>query len=274
MSFSETELSRDSGRPIELYEISYTANRWYYTSADTDIMYNNTLYKAVPCGSEEIQASDDPTDAAITITFPATIPFAQLFIMHPPSEIVSLRLLEQHYEQLDGYATKWQGRITNCDFKGPWAEMSAQSTVASRTQLGLRRETVIGCPHTLYKRSCRANASDFMETSIVSGINGTSVNALAASGKPDDWYAGGYITWTNNLNLNTESRMIRRSVGSTGELVLSWQTVGLKSGEIISMYPGCNRTTDHCENKFNNILNYGGMPYSPTVNPFTGAILY
>jgi len=46
--------------------------------------------------------------------------------------------------------------------------------------------------------------------------------------------------------------------------------VGLKSGMEIRAYAGCNRTIQECSSKFNNTLNYGGMPFIPTKNPFGG----
>ena len=45
---------------------------------------------------------------------------------------------------------------------------------------------------------------------------------------------------------------------------------GLKAGDAFEAYPGCDHTLATCAAKFGNQLNYGGFPYIPVKNPFTG----
>jgi hypothetical protein len=40
--------------------------------------------------------------------------------------------------------------------------------------------------------------------------------------------------------------------------------------QTVNLYPGCNKSMDHCINRFDNILNYGGFPWIPGKNPFGG----
>ena len=42
-------------------------------------------------------------------------------------------------------------------------------------------------------------------------------------------------------------------------------------GLVIRIYPGCDRTKETCQSKFNNLNNYGGFPFIPLKNPFGGS---
>jgi hypothetical protein len=50
--------------------------------------------------------------------------------------------------------------------------------------------------------------------------------------------------------------------------------VGLASGAEVRAYAGCNRTLDECKTRFDNVANFGGMPFIPTKNPFGSDPLY
>jgi hypothetical protein len=45
---------------------------------------------------------------------------------------------------------------------------------------------------------------------------------------------------------------------------------GLYYGLAVNAYPGCNRTTTECVDKFDNLDNYGGVPDLPGKSPFDG----
>ena len=38
----------------------------------------------------------------------------------------------------------------------------------------------------------------------------------------------------------------------------------------IEIYPGCDKTTKNCKDKFFNLINYGGFPNTPSTNPAEG----
>jgi hypothetical protein len=39
----------------------------------------------------------------------------------------------------------------------------------------------------------------------------------------------------------------------------------------VKIYPGCDRTKETCNDKFSNILNYGGFAWIPAKSPFDGS---
>ena len=47
-NYAETELSYETGRPIEIYDIAYSGNSWHYTNDVEELMLNNALYVPIP----------------------------------------------------------------------------------------------------------------------------------------------------------------------------------------------------------------------------------
>lgn len=275
MAFVDDELSTDSARPIELYEISYTGNYWYYTSADQDFTIDGRIYQSLPISRAEIEPSIDTNKSGLPVTFPATVGFAEIFRIHPPSEVVLLKLRVQNVMSAEGdFIVAWQGRIIACDVKDPWVEVTTENVSSSLNRPGLRRLYSRRCPYALYGAQCGVVRSDYRETTPCLGIEGITIFAQSAVGKPDDHYAGGYATWENSVGGNVEKRMIRSSVGATGALTLSSFPIGLAGNAQLEIFPGCDHAITTCHGKFNNQLNYGGTPYIPTKNPFTGSTLY
>jgi hypothetical protein len=73
------------------------------------------------------------------------------------------------------------------------------------------------------------------------------------------------------LKFGDELRMITAHSGNVVTLVDS--VADLVVGATVTLWPGCSRTVNHCQNKFSNLANYGGLPYLPAKNPFSGDAL-
>ena len=43
-------------------------------------------------------------------------------------------------------------------------------------------------------------------------------------------------------------------------------------GQDVDVFAGCDHTVDTCDQKFDNVINYGGWPYVPSKNPFESGI--
>lgn len=52
-----------------------------------------------------------------------------------------------------------------------------------------------------------------------------------------------------------------------------FQSGRLDIGDTVKVYAGCDKLNTTCSTKFNNILNFGGFPFIPQDNPFTGTII-
>lgn len=274
MSYDIIAKSVDDARPIELYQISYSGNRWYYTSADREMTVDGITYVPAVVDHDSIDQAADVFTNGLTVKFERNVAFASLFNPAPPSEIVYITILAANYLVDGEYIVFWKGKILNVEWSGAWIELTTQSNYSSLQQQGLRRRYSRNCPFALYGAACKASANAHRDDTSVIGIDGLYVTLSAAIGKPDDYYAGGYITWINNAQGNQEKRMVRNSAGSTGRLYLSSFPIDLANGDPVSAYAGCDHTIATCESKFDNEKNYGGTPYIPTKNPFNGSSVY
>lgn len=274
MSYDLIEASVDNGRPVELFRVFYSGNNWYYTSADREIQYLGDTYKPVPCGRGDLQPTADPSKSDMTFTFPRDVEVAEVFRIQPPSEVVSMTVFSEHLGDGD-FISVWKGRIVDARWEGQYVQLTGESVFSSLRRPGLRRRYQYQCPHALYGTKCAVDRELWKEVHVLTGFAGVVLQVNGAIGKPNDYYAGGYVTWINDLNQNIEKRMIRSSNGSTGQLVLSSIPVALNSGELVTLYPGCDHTLgpSGCA-RFSNQLNFGGTPYIPGKNPFGGTAIY
>ena len=60
----------------------------------------------------------------------------------------------------------------------------------------------------------------------------------------------------------------------TGTLTLNLPFSDLTVGDTVKAFAGCNHTTEVCDGKFANLLNYGGFPFIPQKNPMDGTIIF
>ncbi|HHK4725441.1 TPA: phage BR0599 family protein [Pseudomonas aeruginosa] len=275
MSIGENELSVQDARPIELFEVSYTGNYWYYNTSSKDIVLDGRRYIAAPCSHEDIIPTVDAEKTGNTAVFPADAGFGEVFRVQPPSEVVSMSIRMQNYLVPSELVTIWKGRIINVAWNGEgMLEAVVENVFSSLQRPGLRRRFSITCPYALYSASCGVNRDDFRDDTPVLAMAGLGLVLQAAIGKPDDYYAGGYVTWENNIHGNQEKRMVRQSVGATGTLILASPPIALSGGQVVSAYAGCDHLIATCDSKFDNSDNCGATPYIPKKNPFGGSTIY
>ena len=82
--------------------------------------------------------------------------------------------------------------------------------------------------------------------------------------------------WNETPRKPSPGQFDRRAIRSqTGAVVaVAFPLPGLAATDTVNLYPGCDHTLATCESKFSNRLNYGGMPYFPDKNPFSGTSIY
>jgi len=106
---------------------------------------------------------------------------------------------------------------------------------------------------------------------ILNGINtaGSPPPVFSTTG----YYAQGVMTFTSGANIGI-SRVVSNYTNTGGSngivTVVPLFPYAVAEGDSFSILPGCNKTTSQCTSKFDNLLNYAGMPYIPL--PTTGSI--
>lgn len=274
MSYENLEESSDGANPVELYQIHYSGNSWFFTSADRDIVSNGITYTAVPCSHAEIEQQITGDKFGLEIVFPHDIEFGEIFRIQPPSEVVSMTILGENFTEPGTFVVIWKGRIVNNQWEYPWLKLITENIASSMKRVGLRRRYSVMCTHPLYGSKCSVPREVYRVNAVVSAINGYHLIIPSLIGMETGRFAGGLITWGNSGSSNQERRMVFSSDGATGGIVLTSLPIGLLVGQAIAIYPGCDHSITTCGSKFNNADNFGGMPYIPDVNPFAGTNIY
>ena len=268
MTFSAIETSTQSGRPVEIYEFRNGAAYFRYTSADGDVSYGGNTYTAAPISRNAIEATSETARLALEIACDRSLGVLALFSTMPPEEIVAVTVRRLHAG--DGEAvTMWIGRVLNVTWSSSSAAIHCESVYTSMKRSGLRRLYQKACPHVIYGFGCTLNRASFGATKTVSTVSGVTLT-IASIGVVDGYFSGGYLEWDSGGAISRRS--IRSQVGGT--VIISFPLPGLVAAASVALYPGCDHTLATCSAKFSNHLNYGGMPYFPDKNPFSGTPIY
>src|SRR5690606_28621424 len=142
MTFIAQEQGVETGSPVELYEISYDAQTWYYTSGDASFTDPATLrvYNPMELGRSAIEFSNDFGKTGIELEVRRDAPFLDLFRVAPPSGVVSVTIKRVHRTDSDSQvAVLWKGRILNVNWGPSTATVMCESIRASVQRYGLRR---------------------------------------------------------------------------------------------------------------------------------------
>jgi len=268
VSYNTIEISAHSSHVYELYKFSRNNRSWFYTSHDEDVVYDGNTYLSTPINSPEYEQSPDANRNPITISLPIDNNFIREFIASPPTVVTTVTIYRGHVGDSEVLAI-WLGRLTNVKFGVQDADLRIESVFSSLKRPCLRYRYQRNCPHDLYGAGCKIDKVDYATDTIITLVDAVTITSYEASLKPDGYYDGGIITW-DNAGAETH-RFILSHVGSTVIFDLPFGSVA--SGAVLTLYPGCNRTLNTCDTKFGNTDNYGGQPFYPEKNPFTGDII-
>jgi len=284
MAFNDQEVSTQDSRPVALYLLKWGATEWRYTSADRPIERQELVAGVMATVTYEpralsdggmVQGSSSMND--FTLDGPSDLPIVRLFRGTPPSETIWLTVRRMHMGS-DDAPIYWKGIVQNVKRPSPArCQVIGQPLSASLKRTGLRLCWTRECPHFLYDAGCKVNPLDYEISAKVKALGGNSITVqlkdathATAPVIADAWLRGGFVAWSASDEGTLERRFIEEQVG--GVLTIFGVVDFLKVGDTVKMYPGCDRTPETCDEKFDNIDNYGGFDKMPGESPFNTAI--
>lgn len=266
--YDSLEISDESGQPVELYLFQFSSEVWRYTSSIRDYEYELDNFAAVPLARTAISKTAELPKMNIQVTAPYDFEVAELWRVAPPSDVVSLSIMQLHHSDSELQAiTKWRGRVINAEWRGAEVVLECESIYTSLKRFGLRRAYQRGCPHVLYGPACRVINTTFLVEAVLTLADGVAVSSPTFLLSPDGYFDGGYIEWEPTFGV-FHRRAIRAHVGDS--LEMTHPVPELASGMTVSVFPGCPHNMQACDEKFNNLVNYGGFSFIPRQNPFGG----
>lgn len=277
MTSAARDLSNFDGQPISLYEFVRTTtptltgvpvvSTYRYTNADQDIVYGGNTYSAIPISDDGVRQSGEDVSDELRVTLPADTAVPILFVAAPPDDPVALLIRRTHYGESDSFLA-WVGTVAMASRPDDLrAVLVCQTASADLNRGGLRMTWQRGCPHALYDGQCRADPGDFVVAGTIATVGGTSLTVTGFDAVGDGWFDGGWIEKIQN-----DGHVLRRGIVShTGtSIALLGLSYGFEVDDEVVGFAGCNRTPTVCNDKFDNLSNYGGFPHIPGKSPFDG----
>jgi uncharacterized phage protein (TIGR02218 family) len=261
VTYTSYEQSVAEGSPIELYRFAQGTSRWRYTSGQIPVEYLSETYAPRSLTRSAIEQANEIHRNGIEITLPRDDSLGTLFLAAPPEGIVSVTIYRRHRADPE-FITYWKGRVSAARFSGATLQLKCEPIATSLKRVGLRARYQLLCRHVLYSPSCGVLRERFRVDGVVSSVSGTLVTVAAAAGQ-----ANGYFT-AGMLSANAGLRMITAHSGPS--LTLAAPLIGLAVGDTVSLFAGCDHSMGQCASRFDNLDQFGGFPFIPVKNPFTG----
>lgn len=250
-----------------------TGNAYTVTNADEAETYDagdgDEVYEPVAIGRDEITGKGDLVKANVTFSFALNNETAMRWFTASLDFPVTVTVFSKDEDE---YEVEWKGRLASVSPDKKQLNFVFESVFTSMRRMGLRQRYQVTCPYSLYGQGCGLDKEDFATTDDVTLVVNNVVTFPAAAGFADGYFTSG-IFEDNVGNL----RFITKHVGDQLTLIrpmnpfLAYIAANGYTGLTCRVFPGCDRSTQTCNDKFDNLLNHGGFPFMPTKNPFSGS---
>ena len=268
MSYISIDQSVESGMPVELYQFNQSTKSWYFTNVATDIVYNVITYLATNISRGATSQSREVDKGTLSITVPRDHELGSEFIGRTVDVNTTITILRGHLTDSSvEYLPVWKGRVVASKVSGSVLELICESVFTSLRRTGLRARFQKNCRHALYSQACSVGQGNFKTNGVVTGTSGLVLSLGGIDLLPAGYLAGGMIK-----TLDGTLRFILDHTGNAIELNKGFAG-GIQIGDTVEVFPGCDHLMSTCIDRFNNLPNFGGFPYIPLKNPFSGTSL-
>ncbi len=265
--YTGDERSLTNAGPEELYLFNEAdANYWAFTSSDSDIIFSGRTYQAVLIKRGSIKLDANSLKTQVELETAIDNSFVVNFRNGPIERLVQLTIYRRHNYSPTDFVTYWNGFVRAVKFSPKRAGVIVGLRTASLGRLGLMLKYQRTCGLALYSTRCgisKANASFFVAGNVLT-VDGATITATEFGTEADGFFFGGSFR-TNDFSMNQK---IVFHEGTT--IRVSRAVSSLEVGDAFTARAGCDWSRATCRNKFANELNYGGFPYLPDKNPFSG----
>lgn len=260
MSYIEQEQGVLTGKPIELYEFIYPDKTYRYSTSISPYTALGEEWTPIAITRGNIKVSNRKGSLPLKITAPKDFLPATNFKSNSRNRIPVV-LYRTHIGDEEIFLQgKWfvsEVSFTNVN------SIIQISTVAVLLQTELPRYFYqFQCNHELYGAECGV-APSFVSGTILVIDSGDTRNIRLSVTIPADALLG-------VITVGTEHRLIRQADG-TQDIVILEPFINASVNDSFSAHDkGCDRSYTTCVAKFSNGVKFGGMPFIPKRNIFTG----
>lgn len=275
MSFDILEKLRLVKAKANLYNFNYKGENFLFTDHDVKIISGDLTYEPVYINRNSIKGSNDQARSEVEITVGNNNVISKLFRIFLPSDTITLIIKECHVSEPENTINLFYGEVVGCEINDDESTLTALPINVLLNTKSARQTYQSLCNHILYKDGCNLNIDNYKFSATV--INLSSANSVIELSRTinfstvdtiNDNYLRSGIIITSAGEYKTIIEVISQS-DSGGSIKVLTALNDIKIGDVVFLAPGCNRSSNHCKNKFNNFNNYRGFEFVPNRNPFT-----
>lgn len=269
-TYEDFEASAHRGEPVECYKFMGTFRVYRYTSAEVEQTVNGETYDPAPIKRSTVRAgtqSDDSLSLDISLPFNVDVVRDYAYAESPPSLTVEVYRVHRGSDHATEWALYWKGKATAFSVDGRVAKVRVPSIFSRALQGDLPNAYwQAPCNHVLYDSRCKIlRGAHTISTVVLGGIGTTAFNVASDGGVANALKAGEAI-----VGRTGERRLIMANLAGT--ITINYPFVDLREGDDIDLVDGCDHSFTTCKAKFANEINFGGHPYIPADNPFSGEL--
>jgi len=279
MSAETNELLAQQEPTAELYTYRYLGSDYRYTSHQKNLTDGSgNLYIAVPIRRTEFAIKTGAPKSTITVDmiYSGTIFESLRDINNMP---ITLTIKKCLISNIDSSYTVYTGSVRAlsyerqivtvwCDGGGYEIDRDIPTVKIQELCNNMLFDSKCSLERTVYELRARVTSISTIWSARL-GIGGTIVlenytNDSFGEGytdKASGYYKNGYMLFNNNYV------SIRDNMQIDSALWPLFPVPGLSVGDVVTLIPGCDKQASTCNNTFDNLTNFVGMPYSPSLNP-------
>jgi uncharacterized phage protein (TIGR02218 family) len=263
-----TELARETNAPIELYEIYLESQTYYYANAEQDITLGSQTYTALGIerskigthmGSkvDELSINFDNTDRTISnLLLVGDFQGRRLFVK---------KVLRGFLSSSANIIPLFDGRIDGINISDQIISVRVVSWLDAITKHYPGRTFQKLCNYKLGDTACDINmaASANLGTGVVSSATATTVLTSSLT-EINGYWDNGYLKITSGTNAGYSRPVHIFTAGSPASILLRLPfPEPCDNTSNFEILRGCDKTENDCNDRFANIVNYGGFPTIP-----------
>lgn len=258
---------------VEIYKIEMPGyNTQYFTSADSDLVRSGQIYTAIPGLSREqrILSADSRQEQSVTLSMPIDVEFARLFQQNPPATVpdilISRGIRSDTSNIISSVVDILHGTISSFGQRGRVATFELSLSINDINQIGPRGIYSGNCRHRLYGEGCGLDISDFITAGTIQSLDLENKRITVQSAEDTTGFAGGVFRIDENSEAILITRQVSKAaVGANFDYVvelnaLTKNIIDLAVNDPVQIILGCDFRIETCNEKFNNVANFGGFP--------------
>jgi uncharacterized phage protein (TIGR02218 family) len=259
--------------PVFLYHFwleTPTPIHWRFTSFDQQITSSGEVYtpKAITHSAQRFSARSDREDLTIEAVYEPNHPLA-LFIPLPLGKSMNVEVIETTLGNLNAQTKRFTGRVLEAPLNGHMfkAQCSSLIDVLGARVMGMVLEP--RCNYVLFDKHCKLNKADFDVACTITRISGNAIRVTGAglAGKSENWFALGWLETGDGATFETRSVLYSgKANGNNVQLILDAPLARAILNQALTLFPGCDGSSETCTAKYNNFINWGGH-FIPDRNP-------